>query len=140
MIVSLILADGIYAQVAYSVLATVVAFFWLTWPNRVPKDVPGPAKNLPYFGPLFEMLRNFDRLPDYCVEALHLYDGKTWVVPMPKFGMLRGSVTFLTTPEVRENFFVDVTLKNLSCTRVPLNMSTLSLFVTSMLFARDQRV
>lgn len=76
------------------------AFLWWTWPSRLPDSVPGPGKDVPYLGALLTVLYNFERLPDYCVEMLQLYGGKTWAGPMPRIGMMQGAVFFVTTPEV----------------------------------------
>jgi hypothetical protein len=88
-------------RVAASVAAGLVVFMWWTWPCSLPRDLPGPRHYwyLPWgLNGVLEIVNNFEHMPDYCVAANALYGGKTWAVPMPKVGTIRGGLFFLTEP------------------------------------------
>ena len=89
-----------------SVLLIIFAFFVWTWPNRLP-GLPGPGRAVPYLGALPEILQNYSRLPDYSVDALTKYGGKTWGCPMPRVGLLQGAAIFVTTPETVKHVLKD---------------------------------
>jgi len=82
-----------------TIAVSIVAFFWWTWPNKIPKGVAGPVCNIPYFGGAFETLKNFDNMPDYFAEANITYGGRTWAFPMPNIGLLPGSLYVISSPE-----------------------------------------
>jgi len=97
--VNLVLAAGLL----------LVTFLYWTWPERLPSSVPGPGRNIPYLGGLLDLMKNYERLPDYCIDANKLYSGTTWACPMPRVGSIKGACFFVTTPEgvkhvLKDNF------------------------------------
>ena len=80
-------------------LGLLCTFLMWTWPMRMPKGIPGPYLNIPYFGGLFYLLDNMLRLPDVCVEKAEEYGGVTWGMRVPRIGLIGGAAFVITTPQ-----------------------------------------
>jgi len=84
-----------------SIIAGILLFMLWTWPCSLPKDLPGPRRfwYLPWgLNGILEVASNFETMLEYCVNANKLYGGGTWAVQMPKVGIIRGGLFFLTEP------------------------------------------
>jgi cytochrome P450 len=96
------------SAVAGTAVALMVAFIWWTWPYKIDKDLPGPP-NLPYFGAIFLILKNYHRLPEWLAEMNEEYEGRVYGLQVPGIGLLRGAMVALSSPEsvkhvLRDNF------------------------------------
>ena len=65
------------SAVAGTAVALMVAFIWWTWPYKIDKDLPGPP-NLPYFGAIFLILKNYHRLPEWLAEIINSHESIPW--------------------------------------------------------------